>query len=45
MILLADFITGMSVGIEFFTGEDLEPGDSFAMQVDLLIIRFTLIFS
>ena len=24
-LILLDFISGMSVGIEFFTGEDLEP--------------------
>ena len=40
-----DFITGMSVGIEFFVGEDLQDGDSFAMTIDLLIIRVTYVRS
>lgn len=44
MIILADFITGMSVGVELFMGDDLEPGDKFAFQLDLLIFRFTFIF-
>ena len=38
-----DFITGMSVGLEIFTGEDLEPDDSFAMTIDLLILRITYV--
>jgi len=44
MHLFVDFISGMCVGLEFFSGEDLEPGDKFAMQIDLLIIRFTFVF-
>lgn len=43
MIILADFITGMCVGIEFYMGEDLDDEDQFAMQIDLLILRFTFI--
>lgn len=39
-----EFISGMCVGLEFYTGEDLEIGDKFAMQIDLLIIRFTFVF-
>lgn len=35
----------MSVGIEFFVGEDLQDGDSFAMTIDLLIIRVTYVRS
>lgn len=42
-LILLDFISGMSIGIEFFTGEDLDPEDVFAMQVDLLIIRITFV--
>ena len=44
MIILADFITGLSIGFELFMGEDLEPGDRFAIQIDLVIYRFTFIF-
>ena len=40
-----DFITGMSVGIELFLGDDLQDGDSFAMTIDLLIIRVTYVRS
>jgi len=43
MTLLANFITGVSVGIEFYTGDDLMDGDKFAVTLDLLIIRFTLV--
>ncbi len=43
MTLLANFITGVSVGIEFYTGDDLIEGDKFAVTLDLLIIRFTLV--
>jgi hypothetical protein len=42
--VFVDFISGMCVGLELFTGEDLEIGDKFAMQIDLLIIRFTFVF-
>ena len=40
-----DFITGMSIGIEFFLGDDLQEGDTFAMTIDLLIIRITYVRS
>ena len=43
-IFLLEFITGMSLGIEFFFGEDLEPQDKFAMCVDILILRITYIY-
>jgi len=42
-MVFIDVISGMSVGLEFFLGEDLEPGDKFAMQIDLLILRFTFV--
>jgi hypothetical protein len=42
-IILFDFISGMSIGIELFTGDDLEEEDVFAMQIDLLILRITYI--
>ena len=44
MIILADSITGLSIGFELFMGEDTKPGDRFAIQVDLVIFRFTFIF-
>ena len=43
MTTLVDFISGVSLGIEFYTGDDLMEGDSFALTIDLAIIRFTLI--
>lgn len=43
MMFFLDFITGMKVGVEFFTGDDLEEGDAFAMTLDLLIIRLTFV--
>lgn len=43
MMLVASWITGMSVGIEFFTGDDLEEGDKFAMVLNLAIVRLTLV--
>lgn len=42
--IFLDIITGMSLGIEFFTGDDLEVGDKFVVQIDVLILRFTFIF-
>lgn len=42
-VILLDFISGMSFGIEFFLGEDLDEEDVFAFQIDLLILRFTFI--
>ena len=43
MTLMANFISGVSVGIELYSGEDTYTGDKFAVTVDLFIIRFTLI--
>lgn len=43
MTILFDFISGVSVGIELYTGEDVFEGDKFALTLDLFIIRFTLI--
>ena len=43
MTILADFISGVAVGIELYTGEDVFEGDKFALTLDLFIIRFTLI--
>ncbi len=42
-VILLDFISGMMAGIEFHLGDELEPGDTFAMTIDLLIIRLTII--
>jgi len=42
-VILLDFISGMCLGIELFTGDDLEEDDVFAMQIDLLILRITYI--
>lgn len=42
--LSVDLITGMMLGIEFPSAEDLdEPDLSFAMVVDLLIFRIILL--
>lgn len=43
MVVFAEFITGMSVGIEIFIGEDCQPEDQFALKLDLLIVRVTFI--
>lgn len=43
MNFFVEFITGMSVGVELFMGKDLLPGDKFAMKIDLVIVRFTLV--
>jgi len=43
MSILVDFITGVSVGIELYMGEDLAPGDKFALTLDVVIIRVTFI--
>ncbi len=43
MPILDEFISGVSVGIELYTGEDVFEGDKFALTLDLFIIRFTLI--
>lgn len=43
--ILLDFISGVSVGVEFFLGEDLAEGDKFAMTLDLFIVRFTYVIS
>lgn len=40
-----DFISGVSLGIEFFTGDDLMEGDKFAMTIDLLIVRITYVIT
>ena len=33
------FITGVSIGIELYTGDELDPRHSFAVAIDLLILR------
>jgi hypothetical protein len=40
-----DFITGVSLGIELFTGSDLAPGDKFACTIDFFIVRLTYVIS
>ena len=42
-VILLDFISGMSIGLEFFLDDDLEEDDVFAFQIDLLILRITFI--
>jgi hypothetical protein len=37
------FISGVNVGIEFFTGDDLHEGDKFAMVINLGICRLMFI--
>lgn len=43
--LSVSFISGMKIGLELFTGEDLYEEDAFALTIDLLIIRLTYIIS
>ena len=43
--LIVTLITGMSLGIELYTGDDLSPKDKFAMTIDLLIVRFTYVLT
>ena len=43
MTILADFISGVSVGIELYIGEDVFEGDKFALTLNLFILRFTFI--
>ena len=38
-----DFISGISIGLEVFIGDDAAPEDLFAITVDLLIFRFTYV--
>jgi len=42
-IVNLDFITGVSVGLEFYLGEDAAPEDVFAVTMDFVIIRITLL--
>ncbi len=35
----------MSVGIEFYTGDQTLPGDKFAVTVDLFIVRLTYVYT
>ncbi len=43
--IMLSWITGMSLGIEFYTGEDVVEGDKFAMTIDLFIVRLTYVLS
>ncbi len=45
MQLIISFISGVSVGIEFFSGEDLHPEDKFAMTLDIFIIRLSFVLA
>ncbi len=38
-----DFITGIELGIEVFTGDDAAEDDLFAITFDFLILRITYI--
>ena len=40
-----DFIPGLVFGIEIFIGEDLADDDTFAMNINLGIVRLTFIRS
>lgn len=42
---MLDFISGVMAGIEFYFGENLEPEDKFAMTVDLLIFRVSVVYT
>lgn len=42
-VLTAEFIPGVCLGIEVFSGPDAATEDLFAITFDLLIIRFTYI--
>jgi hypothetical protein len=44
-VFLFDFISGVSLGIEFHVGEDLEDDDAFAMTLDLFIVRVTFVLT
>jgi len=45
LIFMLDFISGVMAGIEFYFGENLEPEDKFAMTVDLLIFRVSVVYT
>jgi hypothetical protein len=42
-LVFIDFITGVCLGLEIFTGDDAEPDDVFAVCIDLLIVRITYV--
>ena len=44
-LICFSFITGMSLGIKFYTGDDLDEGDRFAMSIDLFIINITYVLT
>jgi hypothetical protein len=43
--IFLNFITGFSVGLELFLGDDLEENDKFACNIDLGIFRMTYVLS
>ena len=43
MILAFDTICGVSVGIELWFGNTVDPDDVLAVQIDLFIIRITIV--
>lgn len=40
-----NWITGMNLGIEIFTGDDVMDGDKFAVKLNLLIFSITYVLS
>lgn len=42
-VLTVEFIPGVCLGIEVFSGEDAAKEDLFAITLDLLVVRFTYI--
>lgn len=43
--LFFNWISGMNVGIEVYTGDDLMEGDKFAIKFNLLILSVTYVIS
>jgi len=39
------FISGLVIGLEFFLGDDLMDGDTFAMTLNLGVVRITFVRS
>lgn len=43
--IYVNWITGMNLGIEIFTGDDVMDGDKFAIKLNLLIFSITYVLS
>jgi hypothetical protein len=44
-VFLLDWVSGFVLGIDIFTGDDLEDEDRFAMTLHFGIFRFTYILT